>query len=110
MKTIAIKSTIISISTAFILLSPSSFAQDYYKWVDSKGSTHYTKTPPPASAKKKAKVETYGWKNSAPTSSGASTSNEVPSDVVKATEEAKKAVEESKPINIPQIPESNLPK
>ena len=43
----------------------SSFAQNFYKWVDAKGSTHYTATPPPKSAKKKGKVETYGWKNSA---------------------------------------------
>ena len=36
-------------------------AKQYYKWVDSKGSTHYTTTPPPKSARSKAKVETYGW-------------------------------------------------
>lgn len=41
-------------------LSPSSFATHYYKWVDAKGTTHYTKTPPPASAKQKGKVHTYG--------------------------------------------------
>ena len=42
-------------------------AKEYYKWVDQNGSTHYTTTPPPKSAKKKGKVETYGWK--APTTS-----------------------------------------
>ncbi|MFW1753215.1 DUF4124 domain-containing protein [Acinetobacter wanghuae] len=62
-------SSCIGLSCAVLLssVSSTSFATDYYKWVDSKGTTHYTKTPPPASAKKKAKVETYGWKNSAPT-------------------------------------------
>ena len=41
-----------------------SFAKTYYKWVDNQGSTHYTTTPPPKTAKKKGKVDTYGWKNS----------------------------------------------
>jgi hypothetical protein len=35
--------------------STQSFAKTYYKWVDSQGSTHYTTTPPPKTAKKKAK-------------------------------------------------------
>ena len=47
--------------------STQSFAKTYYKWVDSQGSTHYTTTPPPKTAKKKGKVDTYGWRNSAPT-------------------------------------------
>lgn len=34
-------------------------AQPYYKWIDAKGSTHYTLTPPPKGAKKQGKVETY---------------------------------------------------
>ena len=50
---------------ALAVSAQSSFAQNFYKWVDAKGSTHYTATPPPKSAKKKGKVETYGWKNSA---------------------------------------------
>ena len=33
--------------------STQSFAKTYYKWVDSQGSTHYTTTPPPKTAKKK---------------------------------------------------------
>jgi len=44
--------------------STQSFAKTYYKWVDSQGSTHYTTTPPPKTAKKKGKLDTYGWKNS----------------------------------------------
>lgn len=34
-------------------------AQPYYKWIDAKGSTHYTLTAPPKGAKKQGKVETY---------------------------------------------------
>ncbi|WP_436913230.1 DUF4124 domain-containing protein [Acinetobacter schindleri] len=48
-------------------MSGNTMANQYYKWVDAKGVTHYTKTPPPKNAKKAGKVETYGWKNSAPT-------------------------------------------
>ena len=46
--------------SAVLLSSPVAFAQQFYKWVDSKGSTHYTTTPPPKNAKKTAKVDTYG--------------------------------------------------
>ena len=49
--------------------STQSFAKTYYKWVDNQGSTHYTTTPPPKTAKKKGKVDTYGWKNSPPAAS-----------------------------------------
>ncbi|RKG33239.1 DUF4124 domain-containing protein [Acinetobacter tianfuensis] len=69
MKNTAIKCVIAVLGTAFLAAAPSSFAQQYYKWVDSKGSTHYTAAPPPASAKKKGKIETYGWKNSGPAKS-----------------------------------------
>lgn len=37
-------------------------AEDFYKWVDQNGSTHYTKSPPPKNAKNKSKVQTQGWK------------------------------------------------
>ena len=50
---------------ALAVSAQSSFAQNFYKWVDAKGSTHYTAAPPPKSAKKKGQVETYGWKNAA---------------------------------------------
>jgi hypothetical protein len=49
----------------FSLSSNTGFAKEYYKWVDAKGSTHYTTTPPPKSAKKKGKVDTYGASHSA---------------------------------------------
>lgn len=62
---------IITLSTSFTGLVfcsiASSSAKEYYKWVDSKGSTHYTTTPPPKTAKKKGKVDTYGWRASTTT-------------------------------------------
>ena len=63
--------TAFSLSCAISLgiYSTSASAIQYYKWVDAKGITHYTKTPPPKSAKKATTVDTYGWKNSAPASS-----------------------------------------
>ncbi len=56
-------------ATLMLLCTQNSAAQNVYKWVDAKGSTHYSANPPPKAAKKKGKVETYGWKNSAPTPS-----------------------------------------
>jgi len=63
--------TAFSLSCAVVLsiCSTSASAIQYHKWVDAKGVTHYTKTPPPKSAKKATTVDTYGWKNSAPASS-----------------------------------------
>lgn len=45
-------------------IAPQSFAKEYYKWVDSKGSTHYSATPPPPNAKHKTTIETYGHNTS----------------------------------------------
>ena len=61
--------TVFSLSCAVVLsiCSTSASAIQYHKWVDAKGVTHYTKTPPPKSARKATTVDTYGWKNSAPT-------------------------------------------
>lgn len=39
-------------------LSTVGHAQNFYKWVDTKGSTHYTATPPPKNAKKLGSVNT----------------------------------------------------
>ncbi|KKW81988.1 DUF4124 domain-containing protein [Acinetobacter bereziniae] len=53
------------VSTIFALLSvttATSHAKQYYKWVDSNGSTHYTTTPPPKNARNKTKVDTYGYR------------------------------------------------
>lgn len=59
----------LSLSCAISLgiYSSNASAIQYYKWVDAKGTTHYTKMPPPKTAKKATTVDTYGWKNSAPT-------------------------------------------
>ena len=58
------KMAVCLVGMALAMGSTQSFAKTYYKWVDSQGSTHYTTTPPPKTAKKKGKVDTYGWKNS----------------------------------------------
>ncbi|USA47076.1 DUF4124 domain-containing protein [Acinetobacter sp. C26M] len=47
-------------ATTLLLCSSQNYAQQYYKWVDAKGSTHYTTTPPPKGAKRLDKVSTYG--------------------------------------------------
>lgn len=47
-------------TTTFLLCSSQNYAQQYYKWVDANGSTHYTTTPPPKGAKRLDKVSTYG--------------------------------------------------
>lgn len=75
---------LVSATTAFALMltAQSSFAQNFYKWVDAKGSTHYTATPPPKSAQKKGKVETYGSKKIVPV---ATPSNEQAAPVAKET-------------------------
>lgn len=61
-----------TVATAILVFSSQSQAQQYYKWMDKSGSTHYTTTPPPKSAKHLNKVSTYGSqssvKNSPPTS------------------------------------------
>lgn len=47
------------------IFTTSLFAQDFYKWTDAQGSTHYTNTPPPKAKgiSQKGKVQTYGWNN-----------------------------------------------
>ena len=88
------KISLIASLCAFSLSSTAVFAQDYYKWVDSKGSTHYTKTPPPKNAKKKTKVDTYGWHNSAPTASRTQNTS-APSEVSNTTNSADKTAQQA---------------
>lgn len=47
------------ITFGLLLIATFSNAQDFYKWVDKNGTTHYTKTPPPQNAKKADSVNTY---------------------------------------------------
>ncbi|MDN5513139.1 MAG: DUF4124 domain-containing protein [Acinetobacter sp.] len=42
-----------------LLASACIHAQDFYKWVDANGSTHYTSTPPPKNAKRLGSISTY---------------------------------------------------
>ncbi len=47
----------ITMSLSFTF-TPYAQAQNFYKWVDANGSTHYTTTPPPKNAKKLGSVNT----------------------------------------------------
>ncbi|ENX44649.1 DUF4124 domain-containing protein [Acinetobacter sp. NIPH 2100] len=61
MKSSYLKTSLYIISTtALLLCSSQNYAQQYYKWVDANGSTHYTTTPPPKGTKRLDKVSTYG--------------------------------------------------
>lgn len=53
-----------AIATAILIYSTQSQAQQYYKWVDKSGSTHYTTTPPPKGTKHLNTVSTYGSQSS----------------------------------------------
>lgn len=92
MKTKFLNTIGLGIAVILTAISSLSSAAEYYKWVDSKGTTHYTKTPPPATAKQKAKVETYGWKSpEQPTSNP--NDNVTPTEMNEAADKAKKAAE-----------------
>lgn len=67
MKALALSCLTISTLIGLSMVTTAVNAKQYYKWVDSNGSTHYTTTPPPQHAKKSGTVNTYGWANSAPT-------------------------------------------
>ncbi|WP_038344588.1 DUF4124 domain-containing protein [Acinetobacter sp. A47] len=65
MKSFYLKSVLYTITTTIMLLcSSQNQAQQYYKWMDANGSTHYTTTPPPKGAKRLDKVSTYGSSHS----------------------------------------------
>lgn len=96
MKKIKKPSYILLICATFSLTQTAT-AQNFYKWVDAKGSTHYTTTPPPKSAKKKGQVDTYGWRNSNPTTAA-------PQQTVPIANTDNQPI-----VNIPQIPQSAIP-
>lgn len=76
---------------SFIFLNTAQ-AQEYYRWVDAKGTTHYTKTPPPKQAKARSKVSTYGWKNSTAPAPQATSSSAAP-EAHEAAEAAARAAQ-----------------
>ncbi|MFW2034312.1 DUF4124 domain-containing protein [Acinetobacter junii] len=96
--------------TALTLLpfSNSTFAQQYYKWVDKNGSTHYTTTPPPKGAKRLDKVSTYGA--SQPTQpQTTTTSNQTEQTAQEASRVANVAAEvESRNSSLPQSESSSF--
>ncbi|MFM6958637.1 MAG: DUF4124 domain-containing protein [Acinetobacter sp.] len=61
MKPSYLKTSLYTIATVTLLFcSSQNYAQQYYKWMDANGSTHYTTTPPPKGAKSLNKISTYG--------------------------------------------------
>ena len=52
-------SILVALGLSSVVISSNLQAQNFYKWVDKNGSTHYTLSPPPAYAKKITKVRTY---------------------------------------------------
>ena len=76
--------------TALTLLafSNSTFAQQYYKWVDKNGSTHYTTTPPPKGAKRLDKVSTYGASSTTSESFSKDKEDAMPSQTIDNESEA----------------------
>lgn len=73
-KNILLTSTLLSIACTTTM----THAKEYYKWIDAKGSTHYTTTPPPKNAKKKGKIETYGTTASNAVQNNTATNTQTP--------------------------------
>lgn len=64
MKSFYFKTKVYALTASILLLCTSQIqAQQYYKWVDANGSTHYTTTAPPKGAKRLDKVATYTTNN-----------------------------------------------
>ena len=59
MNTLFRHAAVILCLSAFVSISTTASAQNFYKWVDSKGTTHYTQTPPPQGAKTTGQVRTF---------------------------------------------------
>ena len=79
-------------------------AREYYKWVDAKGSTHYTATPPPKSAKKQGRVETFGTKASTVATTPAAQTESAP-----ATTNTQEQTSTNAPTEVPASPETAQP-
>ena len=95
-------------ATVMLLSSSQNHAQQYYKWVDASGSTHYTATPPPKGAKRLDKVSTYGA--SQPTQpQTTTTSNQTEQTAQEASRVANVAAEaESRNSSLPQSESSSF--
>ena len=107
MKPSYLKTSLYTIATVTLLLcSSQNYAQQYYKWMDANGSTHYTTTPPPKGAKSLNKITTYGSSHpnvAPPTAPQAQ--NEAPQPVTQQTQNTNPA-----PVNAtPQAPTAAPP-
>lgn len=95
-------------TTAILLCSSQSQAQQYYKWMDQSGSTHYTTTPPPKGAKHLNKVSTYG---SQPLLKNPTSNLEQPSQDKVVQEVTNVAVEKGAPaVPVPPAPSVSAPR
>lgn len=93
----------VALTCALLSSSASLWAKDYYKWVDANGSTHYTATPPPKSAQKKGKIQTYGWANSSPSQSR-SDAEPIAKEAAKAAQQAVEEKTNPPAATMPSIP------
>ena len=87
------------------LLSLNTHAQEFYKWVDSNGSTHYTTTPPPKAkgVKQKGKIDTYGAQKSS--SSSYIPPSTVPQTTTAPPQAPATSAATASPTNIPPMPQ-----
>ena len=95
---------VLSSALLFTFSSTSTMAREYYKWVDAKGSTHYTTTPPPKSAKKQGRVETFGTKTATVATTPATQAESAP-----ATTNSKEQTSPNTPAEVPASPETAQP-
>lgn len=93
----------VALTCALLSSSASLWAKDYYKWVDANGSTHYTTTPPPKSAQKKGKIQTYGWANS-PSSQSTNTAVPIAKEAAKTAQQAVDEKANPPAVTTPPIP------
>ena len=102
------------IGLSFLGFTTTSFAQqDYYKWVDSHGSTHYTTTPPPKvkGVKTRGKIKTYGWSNPAPATTNTNNNNTSQKNTSQpATNHASSTQNQSAPVNNQENLPASAPK
>lgn len=94
-------------TTALLFCSTQNHAQQYYKWVDANGSTHYTTTPPPKGAKRLNKVSTYGGNQ--PTQAPATTANQAPQQAQDTMQHASQAANVAAEANARTPPPAQAP-
>ncbi|KAA8734577.1 DUF4124 domain-containing protein [Acinetobacter qingfengensis] len=90
-----------------ILASHTLHAQNFYKWIDAKGSTHYTTTPPPKNAQKLGKIMTYN--DSVTSSAKPATATNTTQQNPQKTESSNNPSEQSQHSTQPQTNNEKIP-